>query len=69
MKKQQKEVTVSTKDIINAGVRYDSPSGKWAYKYKLPLTEPIQYEAKELPLDPYILGCLLGDGCMTTKNC
>lgn len=68
MKKQQKEVTVSTKDIINAGVRYDSPSGKWAYKYKLPLTEPIQYEAKELPLDPYILGCLLGDGCMTTKT-
>ena len=68
MKKHKKEVTVSTKDIINDGVRFDSPSGKWAYKYKLPLTEPIQYEEKELPLDPYLLGCLLGDGCMTTKT-
>lgn len=68
MKKQQKEVTVSTKEIIHTGVRFDCPSGKWSYKYKLPLTEPIQYEVKELPLDPYILGCLLGDGCMTTKT-
>ena len=68
MKKQQKEVTVSTKDIINDGVRFYSSPGKWAYKYKLPLTEPIQYEEKQLPLDPYILGCLLGDGCMTTRT-
>ena len=68
MKKGTKEVTISTKDIINEGVRFDCPSGKWAYKYKLPLCEPIKYDNKDLLIDPYILGCMLGDGCMTTAT-
>ena len=31
-------------------------------KFRIPLTEPIDFPAKTLPLDPYLLGVLLGDG-------
>jgi phosphate starvation-inducible PhoH-like protein len=37
-----------------------------ARRYELPmLTGPVQMPAREVPLDPYALGLLLGDGCMT----
>jgi intein/homing endonuclease len=35
-------------------------------KYQVPISAPVQYEAKELPLDPYLLGVLIGDGALTT---
>lgn len=31
-------------------------------KFAIPLCEPIQHPEASLPLDPYVLGCLLGDG-------
>ncbi|WP_245598543.1 PhoH family protein [Glycomyces arizonensis] len=35
-------------------------------RYELPLlSEPVQYPVREVPMDPYALGLLLGDGCMT----
>lgn len=46
--------TVPLKDFKN----------KLASGWQIPITEPIQYEEKDLPLDPYILGVLLGDGCL-----
>ncbi|WP_181788750.1 PhoH family protein [Streptomyces phytophilus] len=37
-----------------------------ARRYELPtLTGPTQFPAREVPLDPYALGLLLGDGCIT----
>lgn len=66
MKYRNKEITISTKDIIARGVRHDSSSGKWIYNFRLPNCKPIIYDKKELPVDPYILGCLLGDGTCTT---
>ncbi len=39
------------------------------YRYELPLiSEPVEFGAKEVPLDPYALGLLIGDGCLTGKN-
>jgi phosphate starvation-inducible protein PhoH len=32
------------------------------------LIEPIQTKSVDLPLDPYLLGCLIGDGCLTTNT-
>ena len=32
------------------------------YKYFVPYTKPLQYDTKELPIDPYFLGLWLGDG-------
>lgn len=31
-----------------------------------PRCAPIPFTKKQLPIDPYILGCLLGDGCLTS---
>lgn len=31
----------------------------------VPLTAPLEYAPRPAPLDPYVLGCLLGDGSLT----
>ena len=31
-------------------------------RYRIPMVEPVQFEARNLPLDPYLMGALLGDG-------
>lgn len=37
-----------------------------ARRYELPLlTAPVEFPAREVPMDPYALGLLLGDGCIT----
>jgi phosphate starvation-inducible PhoH-like protein len=39
------------------------------YRYELPLlSAPVEFARKPVPLDPYSLGLLLGDGCMTGKT-
>ncbi|OBJ55830.1 phosphate starvation-inducible protein PhoH [Mycobacterium sp. 1423905.2] len=36
------------------------------HRYELPLlTAPVEFGARPVPLDPYALGLLLGDGCLT----
>ncbi|MBJ7519213.1 MAG: PhoH family protein [Solirubrobacteraceae bacterium] len=38
-------------------------------RYELPvLSAPAEFEPQDVPLDPYALGLLLGDGCLTTKT-
>ncbi|MDK9499170.1 PhoH family protein [Streptomyces katrae] len=37
-----------------------------ARRYELPLlTAPVEFPEREVPMDPYALGLLLGDGCLT----
>lgn len=31
--------------------------------HSIPITSPVNFNEKNLDLDPYIMGCLLGDGC------
>ncbi|SDY93818.1 phosphate starvation-inducible protein PhoH [Geodermatophilus africanus] len=38
------------------------------HRYELPLVEPVHFEPQDVPLDPYALGLLLGDGCPTTST-
>ncbi|MGH3443574.1 MAG: PhoH family protein [Nitriliruptorales bacterium] len=35
------------------------------HTYELPLVEPVEFVPRDVPTDPYALGLLLGDGCMT----
>ncbi|HEX4563424.1 MAG TPA: PhoH family protein, partial [Solirubrobacteraceae bacterium] len=38
-------------------------------RYELPLMrQPVEFEPREVPMDPYALGLLLGDGCITGKT-
>jgi phosphate starvation-inducible protein PhoH and related proteins len=38
------------------------------HRFELPLVGPVQMPAREVPMDPYALGLLLGDGCLTTST-
>ena len=38
------------------------------HRYELPLlSEPVSFESRPVPLDPYALGLLLGDGCFSCR--
>lgn len=51
-------LTASLKSIQARGLINNSGS----YKIKIPRNKPIEYPFKALPVDPYVLGCFLGDG-------
>ena len=36
--------------------------------YKIPMVLPVEFNEKELIIDPYLLGVVLGDGCITIDN-
>jgi phosphate starvation-inducible PhoH-like protein len=39
------------------------------HRFELPLLEaPVEFEPREVPMDPYALGLLLGDGCLTPST-
>jgi RecA/RadA recombinase len=62
--RQTNYVTMTLKDILKEGLRYND---RW--KWKIPLTKPVYFrQKKKLIIDPYILGCLIGDGCLTQKT-
>jgi hypothetical protein len=51
-------------NILASGVRYESGPAR----FRIQLTEPVEYESAEtLPVDPYLLGALLGDGHIGLK--
>ncbi|KWV32241.1 phosphate starvation-inducible protein PhoH [Micromonospora rifamycinica] len=37
-------------------------------RYELPVVAPVQLESQEVPLDPYALGLLLGDGAISSRT-
>lgn len=49
--------TLTTKDIIKG-----MEEGR---RFFLPVNNAIEFEEKELPIPPYVLGVLIGDGCLT----
>jgi len=39
------------------------------HRYELPLlSAPVELPSQDVPMDPYVLGLLLGDGCLTTAT-
>jgi phosphate starvation-inducible protein PhoH and related proteins len=69
--------TVTTPDDRRRGrsrvLRTDEMAGRLRrnhqHRFELPLlSAPVEFEPQDVPLDPYALGLLLGDGCLTTKT-
>lgn len=53
--------TIPLKDLLSENLFY--VNGKSLnYKYSIPLCNPVKYSKKELPIHPYLLGVLIGDG-------
>ncbi len=39
------------------------------HRFELPLvSRPVEFERRDVPMEPYALGLLLGDGCVTTST-
>ncbi|MDQ4025775.1 MAG: PhoH family protein, partial [Actinomycetota bacterium] len=38
------------------------------HRFELPLVAPVWLESQDVPVEPYALGLLLGDGCLTTRT-
>ena len=55
--------TKTTKEMYKLGVK--APSGN--YRFRLPLNSALEYKTKDFEIDPYVLGCFLGDGCCLEK--
>lgn len=54
-------VVMTTRQMRDSGLRFASGP----HKFRVPLCAPVQYEAKELPVPPYTLGALIGDGYLS----
>lgn len=55
-----KPKTFSLEKILNS---YKTKGGR--RKYYLPVIEPVDFDEQKISLDPYLLGCLIGDGGLT----
>jgi hypothetical protein len=56
--------TLTTREIIQNGLR--SGGGR---KFFIPITKPIVYPHRDnLPIDPYTMGVLIGDGCFRNSS-
>lgn len=63
-----KKTTLSAKDLYKKYI-YKSPGGQTQYMYRLPLYDAIEFDVNNtLPLHPYFIGALLGDGCITKTH-
>lgn len=57
--------TLPLADLIAGGFHYRSGPAKWA----VPMPDPVEYESgAPLPLDPYLMGLLLGDGSFRSNG-
>lgn len=60
-------VTMATIDILEAGVK--RRNGKaMSRQWEVPTYEAVQYPTANLPVHPYVLGLLLGDGHMASAT-
>ncbi len=54
--------TITTDNIESEGIEFKGGQKK----HFIPIVSPIQFEhGPKLPIDPYMLGAMLGDGCFT----
>jgi phosphate starvation-inducible PhoH-like protein len=69
--------TVHTRDAKRRGqpprvVRTDEMIGNLRchhyHRFELPLVGPVAFPYRDVPVDPYALGLLLGDGCITGET-
>ena len=64
---------MTTEEIMNGNYKYyDSYKSKllgedrWKYNYRIPLlSSPVEYEHQDVPIHPYIVGAMIGNGCCT----
>ena len=61
---RKKDWTVRSLKEIRETLHLHKGNGRKDRNHSIPMVGPIQFEKQELPIDPYVLGVLLGDGCL-----
>lgn len=59
---------VDTESMVSNYVRERADGKGREYYYRVPMSLPVAYSKKNLPVDPYLLGQWLGDGCSDTAR-
>jgi len=50
-------------------ISYYRKKGKYKeYKYYIPKNNGVEFCKNDLPMNPYLLGLILGDGCFTNSR-
>lgn len=58
--------TLDTETLLKGyKVENKTTPGTFKYRYSTPLTVPIEGNCTKLPIHPYVLGFILGDGCIS----
>lgn len=57
----------STQTLMNKGLVSKQRNGRRGMKYVVPMNQPVQWPIADLPVDPYALGALIANGCLTDK--
>ena len=57
-------VDKTTDEMLDGGLRFGKRSDKAGCRWKVPVMGTINYPHRELMLDPYVLGMLIGDGSL-----
>lgn len=52
----------TTRELLSVTLSHKHIRSGYSYRYKIPSIKPVEFEKKELPINPYLMGLLLGDG-------
>lgn len=59
---------VSTvEELLSHGVSYDGKNNRLHLRYWIPNNQPVERKEQNYHLNPYVLGVLIGDGCLTWR--
>lgn len=69
---KDKTLVIDTKTMRSVGLYYDRKDRRTGkeykeYKYAIEPARPVQFSEKDLPIDPYTLGVILGDGSISDE--
>jgi hypothetical protein len=56
--------TKTLRQIMNEGLKFKNGNTK----HYIPVIRSIEFQEKQLLINPYVLGCLLGDGCISGRD-
>lgn len=56
---------ITTQEMMDKGLQHGETN---RYRYSIPLNDAVEYNPTPVSVDPYLLGAMLGDGCLTERQ-